>query len=220
MQRVLRYWRSAMLIRKIFVYAIDWFHLKYRINKRKVKLSNYEKIAVIGNGFNQRANDSLCGENLQIINSGNRNNIVIGDHVIADCKLNCNVHGHLSIGDYTLINKGTWINCIRGISIGKYCWIAANVVMKDYDGHPESVELRKKQAIEKTSKMRTNTYESKSDPIIIAENVFIGTGAMILKGVKIGYGSIIGAGSVVTRDIPEMSLAVGVPAKVVKTVPA
>ena len=60
---------------------------------------------------------------------------------------------------------------------------------------------------------RNTTYPSK---VIIGNNVWIGSGANILPGVSIGDNSIIGAGSVVIKDIPANSVAVGIPAKVIK----
>jgi lipopolysaccharide O-acetyltransferase len=59
--------------------------------------------------------------------------------------------------------------------------------------------------------------EESSDPVVIGDNVWIGESVMILPGVEIGRGSIIGAGAVVTRSIPESSIAVGNPAKVIKS---
>jgi len=56
-----------------------------------------------------------------------------------------------------------------------------------------------------------------SAPIILEDNVWLGARVIVLKGVTIGEGSVIGAGSVVTKDIPPRSLAVGMPAKVIKT---
>lgn len=64
----------------------------------------------------------------------------------------------------------------------------------------------------------TDTYESENASIEIADAVWIGTKVIILKNVKIGYGSIIAAGAVVTQDVPPMSIAAGNPAKVVKVI--
>ena len=55
-------------------------------------------------------------------------------------------------------------------------------------------------------------------PVIIEDNVVIGANAVVLEGVKIGQGSVIAAGSVVTKDVPPLSLAAGVPAKIIKQV--
>lgn len=55
-------------------------------------------------------------------------------------------------------------------------------------------------------------------PVIIEEDCWLGTGAIVLPGVRIGRGSIIGAGAVVTKDVPALSIAVGVPARVVRQI--
>ncbi|MCK1814774.1 sugar O-acetyltransferase [Streptomyces sp. XM4011] len=57
-----------------------------------------------------------------------------------------------------------------------------------------------------------------SEPIVIEDKVWIGSNAVVLPGVRIGYGSVIGAGSVVSRDIPPMSVAVGAPCRVVRAI--
>jgi maltose O-acetyltransferase len=56
-----------------------------------------------------------------------------------------------------------------------------------------------------------------SSPIILEENVWLGARVIVLPGVTIGAGTVVGAGSVVTRSIPSRSVAVGVPARVVKS---
>jgi maltose O-acetyltransferase len=57
-----------------------------------------------------------------------------------------------------------------------------------------------------------------SRPVLIGDDVWIGTRALILPGVTIGSGAVVGAGSVVTGDIPERCLAVGNPARVIKKI--
>ena len=57
-------------------------------------------------------------------------------------------------------------------------------------------------------------FKTKALPIVVEDNAWIGGGSIILAGVTIGKGSVIGAGSVVTKSIPENSLAVGNPCKV------
>jgi acetyltransferase-like isoleucine patch superfamily enzyme len=58
----------------------------------------------------------------------------------------------------------------------------------------------------------------KEGKVIIKDGAHIGIGAIIMPGVTIGKGAIIGAGSVVTKDIPDYSIALGSPAKVIKTI--
>lgn len=112
-----------------------------------------------------------------------------------------NIHIHKG-GMLTLaggyMSENASIVCENSISIGKGCAIAPGVVIRDCDSH----EI---------------LGSPISKPINIGEHVWIGTNAIILKGVTIGDGAVIGAGSVVTKDIPQNCVAVGNPAKVVKT---
>ena len=98
------------------------------------------------------------------------------------------------------MNSNGQIDCYDSITIGDNVKIGPNVVIRDSDNH---------QIIRDGS--------VKSAPIHIGSNVWIGLNSVILKGVTIGDGAIIGAGAVVTKDIPPHCLAVGVPAKVIKT---
>lgn len=91
------------------------------------------------------------------------------------------------------------------IQIGDGVLIGANVVISDTDFHPIMSNERRYS--------RTNIQTS---PITIGDNVFIGMNSLILKGVRIGKNSVIGAGSIVTSDIPEDCIAAGVPARILK----
>lgn len=103
----------------------------------------------------------------------------------------------------TFMNAGVQIRSMNHITIGKECLIARDVMIMDFDAHRI-----------KFSDGRTNVLTA---PINIGDHVWIGVGAKVLQGVNIGSGSIIAAGSVVTKDIPNNCLAAGVPAKVIKT---
>ncbi len=107
--------------------------------------------------------------------------------------------GHLTLGN-CLINNKCSIMCHKEISIGNGTDIAAGVLVQDYDGHV----------------LLPNSRETSVAPIHIGDNVWIGANSIILKGVTIGNGAVIAAGSIVTKDIPPKCLAAGVPARVIR----
>lgn len=95
---------------------------------------------------------------------------------------------------------GTMIVAAESILIGDRVLIGANSTIVDTDFHPIDWIERQK-----------NPEKGKTAPIVIEDDVFIGMNCIILKGVRIGKGSVIGAGSVVACDIPEFSIAAGNP---------
>ena len=105
----------------------------------------------------------------------------------------------VSIGDGTYINANLTLVDDYKVTIGRCCLFAPNVTICT-TGHPAHPELRTK-----------GMY---SFPVTICDNVWIGAGAIILPGVAIGENSIIGAGSVVTHDIPANVIAFGAPCRV------
>lgn len=106
----------------------------------------------------------------------------------------------LKIGDYGSIGDRTQIHCGDKVEIGNYVLISWDVNIIEYDYHAPGGGL------------------PKPLPIIIEDETWIGACCIITKGVTIGKGSIIGAGSVVTKNIPPYSLAAGNPARVIKKV--
>lgn len=109
----------------------------------------------------------------------------------------------IAIGSNVSINNGFSASAMVGISIGDNVLIGTNCSIIDTDAHPLPPGLR-------------HTGEPTSHPVKISDNVFLGDNVMILKGVTIGKDSVIGAGSVVVSDIPESSVAVGNPARVIR----
>ncbi len=110
------------------------------------------------------------------------------------------------IGEDTGISGGS-ICAASSIRIGAGCLIGANVILADTDFHAIGPSSRR---------YNSNPDEIAVAPIVIEDNVFIGADVFILKGVTVGRNSVIGAASVVTRDVPENSVAAGNPARVVR----
>lgn len=106
----------------------------------------------------------------------------------------------LSIGDFTDIGDRTIINASLRVEIGARCAISWDCDISDTDFHCIQME-------------EGAPSPPVSAPVIIEDEVWIGTRCLILKGVTIGRGSVIGAGSVVRQDVPPYSLVVGNPAR-------
>ncbi|WP_152184256.1 CatB-related O-acetyltransferase [Sulfurimonas indica] len=125
-------------------------------------------------------------------------NVVIGEMTTIDM--------HTRIKAYTYIGR----NCnITKSQIGRYCSIANNVSI----GQGEH-DLTK---ISTSSLFYDNAYDMLTIKECVIENdVWIGTDSVILRGVKVGNGAVIGANSVVTKDIPPYAIAVGSPARVIR----
>ena len=130
--------------------------------------------------------------------------------VYAGGRINVNSDARLSLGS-GYMNHDCVIDCFSSITVGRGVVISERVVIRDSDNH----------AI--TSTVNEFVGEPKSDekpiavPIVIQDHVWLGMNVIVLKGVTIGEGSIVAAGSVVTKDVPPHCLVAGVPAKMVKT---
>jgi acetyltransferase-like isoleucine patch superfamily enzyme len=108
--------------------------------------------------------------------------------------------------DKLIIRRGTYVNrytmfdaCDR-IEVGCHCMIGPHCYITDHDHGHQTGSLVSKQPLV-------------SAPVRIGDDVWIGAGAIILKGVNIGDGALIGAGAVVTSDVPASAKFVGVPAR-------
>jgi acetyltransferase-like isoleucine patch superfamily enzyme len=110
----------------------------------------------------------------------------------------------IEIGENFAMTGGSLVAAER-ISIGNYVNIGANSTVIDTNFHPLDAKAR-----------RETPQIAETAPITIQDGVFIGMNCLILKGVTIGQNSVIGAGSVVTRDIPANVIAAGNPAKAIK----
>ena len=142
-----------------------------------------------------------------------RGRIVIGDGVRLSGKSTIifsnrlNARPELMIGDDTFIGHDCALGIGSVLKIGRHCLIAGGVRLFDFDGHPLDAARRR---------AKEPTPPEGIRPIAIGDDVWIGAGAHVLKGVTIGPRSVVGAGAVVTKDVPADVVVAGNPARIVK----
>lgn len=139
------------------------------------------------------------------------NNTIIEENIELSAVSNFNGREYspnIHIGDNTIIRHNSHITSAFNIYIGNGVLIAPGVLITD-NSHGTS-------DINDLVMSPRARHLASNGPVIIDDNVWIGERAMIMPGVHIGKGSIIGAGSVVTHDVPPFSVVAGVPAKIIK----
>ena len=127
--------------------------------------------------------------------------------------------GRVRVGQFTLMN-GSRIICDAEISVGDHCLISWNVVFMDTYRLPQNLSQRRAEL--EQAPRRTPRYAAAqvpAAPIHIERNVWIGFDSCILPGVTVGEGSIVGARSVVTQNVPPFTIVAGNPARVIREVP-
>jgi len=155
-----------------------------------------------------------CGAGMRVMNprhlevSGPK--IRVGEHVhfmaLPDKPVRLAVFeglGSITVGDYCIVNPGVRVTSASAIEIGHSCMLAMNCYLSDADWHDVHHRI---------------FAPGSTAPIRLGNNVWIGDNALVTKGVSIGENSIVGAWSVVTRDVPNNSIVVGNPARVVKEI--
>lgn len=150
---------------------------------------------------------AFCGDNIYFDKNVEilryPQNVSIADNVVIKegariCS--CNEKARIYIGGNTTVGYNTFIFASENITIGNDCLIAPFVYLVDSD---HTIERDKK----------INTQPNQTAPVTIGDDVWIGTGAKILKGVTVGEGAVIAAGAVVKDDIAPYSIYGGIPAK-------
>lgn len=191
--------------------------IKLRRNLKTFK-NEYEinKSSVINSlNFDIRQNSSI----------GKR--IFIGENSMVECTLTFEKDtGLIRIGDRTYIGGGTQLISINKIEIGKDVTIAWGCTIYDHNSHSIYWNERKNDTLQsirdynETGNFIINKDWSnvKSAPIKICDKVWIGFDVVILKGVTIGEGAVVGARSVVTKDVPPYTVVGGNPAHILKKI--
>ena len=107
---------------------------------------------------------------------------------------------HVRIGPHTILNRHCYVDGRIGVQIGANCSISPEVYILSLDHDPQNPD-----------------FGTRGGVTTIGDHVWIGVRAIIRAGVTIGEGAVIGAGAVVTDDVPPHSLAIGMPARVVRS---
>ncbi len=163
--------------------------------------------AIIHHSDLQLGSNILIGDRVIIYQAKDGGPVELGDQVciLRDTTLETGSNGFIKIGSLTWIHPRCQLNAyIAPIQIGCGVDIAPNCAFYSYD---HGFKLDKK--------ICEQPLKSKGG-IVIGDDAWLGVGVIVLNGVRIGKGAVIGAGSVVTRDIPDYAIAVGVPARVIK----
>ncbi|MBO9200144.1 acyltransferase [Niastella sp. MAH-29] len=142
--------------------------------------------------------------------------------------LDCNIifesgTGEVIIGNRVFIGASTII-CRSKVEFGNNIFVAWNTCFYDHDSHSLDYRHRQQDITQQLTDFRNgesfiknkNWEVVNSAPIKICDNAWIGMNALILKGVTVGEGAIVAAGSVVTKSVPAWTVVAGNPAKVVK----
>ncbi len=132
--------------------------------------------------------------------------VVFGEGVtltgtVVPLELTAHEGARIEVGDHTYFNYGTSITAYDRVSIGRHCHFGHYVLVLDNSEHATQL----------------HTARPLSKSVVIEDHVWIASRVIILPGVSIGHHTTIGAGSVVTKDIPPGSVAVGNPARVVRS---
>ena len=171
---------------------------------------------------------SLCDPNTLTLmpsagcyNNKSKEQIVIGEHCTLGCAFQLFGDGKVVVGKNTYIGSQTLLQAKESIVIGDAVMIANSVLIVDNNNHPVEPEMRlKMSACEDFMHDELWTWKyAESKPIVIEDNVWIGRDSRIMKGVRIGKGSVVALGSIVTKDVPPYSVVAGNPARVVKQLP-
>lgn len=196
-------------------------------NQRKVSLLSKLKTIVLklkyGKSLELKGRLIIFG-NIPYLKLPGTSKMIMGDRIVLDsgvktsnvpltmrCKFVCGTTGIFEIGDNTILN-GVGMTAYKKITIGKNCLISSGTFISDTDFHPIDPGLRQRVSMG----YKTNFDHVTKAEVNIGNNVWIGWGAIVLKGVTIGDNSVIASGSVVTSSIPPNVIAGGNPAKIIR----
>jgi acetyltransferase-like isoleucine patch superfamily enzyme len=191
-----------------------FYMLGYReARRRELEANRKQKStdAVIGEGVNA---DEAVIKNYR----GIRESIHIGNRSVINGELILFKHGgNIRIGEDCYVGPGTRIWSAKQISIGNRVLISHNVNIHDNISHPLNAAERHQDFLHIFFKGGfQEKVDLKEETVVIGDDAWIGFNTIILKGVTIGSGAVIGAGTVVTDDVPANAIVVGNPQRIIR----
>lgn len=183
------FWLYIFIIKK-------WWTLICHIKAKYWRIKIGEHTTFIGNTifYKEPNSKTIIGNNCHF-NSAQISNLI---GIYSPCMISTIKHGaKIEIG-HNCGFSGTVIGCAKHIKLGNNVRCGANTMITDSDWHFDDPRI------------------GEDKPVIIDNNVWLGYGVKVLKGVHIGENSLIGAGSIVTKDIPANVIAAGNPCKIIK----
>jgi acetyltransferase-like isoleucine patch superfamily enzyme len=207
MNRDLTRERAISVMKRVSVFRSLYYSLRYRgffllTRGTRLRMGKGAKVTLergafllIGFAhFTPTPASMIMGKNAELVVTGTAQ-ILRGTRVF--------IHdgGRLTLGSRTYISDCSTLTCFEEVSIGSGCSISWYTNILDTNVHGLIID---------------GVPRARSAPVIIEDNVWIGTGVTVLPGVTIRSGAVVGAGSVVTKDVPAKALVAGNPAKVLK----
>lgn len=154
--------------------------------------------------------------NWKCITLKQKTSFLLGEFPIINGSIQCQREGaRMHIGKYFFLGSRSEVVSTESVIIGDHVLISHDCYVSDTAGHSLDPEIRRKDLPNRWNNKKDWTVVP-SSPIVIEDDVWLGPRVIILKGVKIGRGSVVAAGSVVVKDIPPMTVVAGIPAVPIK----
>ena len=197
------------MLKKIYCFFRDFgSNTKLRVIVKTIK----NKVTLIGDNQAFRLSSRV-----ELVCGSSKEDVVLHEHVDMFGRIYSYAGGKVIMHEWSKIGQGSTITAVNRVEIGKDTAISTGVTIIDNNNHPSNPEDRRYMRHTPHGSLERQPQYSSNAPIIIGENVLVGTKSRIQKGVTIGDNAIIAANSVVTHDVPANAIAAGNPAKIVKT---
>ena len=190
----------GLALRKIFYPCLFREVGKGIVFGRNITLRHPHKIAL---GANCVIDDNVVLDAKGEKNEGLRlgDNVYVGRNTILSCK-----EGSIAVGDYTNISANCSLLSETEINLGRYCFLAGHCYLVAGGNH----------SFDDVSRPIMFQPSVSKGGIRVGDDAWLGAGVIVLDGAAIGQGTVVGAGAVVTEPLPEFSVAVGSPARVIR----